>query len=206
MSELKDSGNRREFITGSVRDIQEGKGRFDLIPYPALKRVAQHFEAGCKKYGERNWEKGQPLSAYFNSATRHLNEAYSGATDEDHEAAAVWNCLCYLQTSIWIKEGKLPKGLDDRPSKMSRMEKLMFDIETAIDKDIADAESSADKALCTLWPIKTPMIEHFEELRKHSRATAAESLASPKSREVKRPIKVRAKHLKSNLSTKKRGK
>jgi hypothetical protein len=29
---IKDSGNRREFETGAVRDIQEGKGRCDLMP------------------------------------------------------------------------------------------------------------------------------------------------------------------------------
>ena len=32
MAELKDSGNRREFDTGAVRDISEGKGRCDLLP------------------------------------------------------------------------------------------------------------------------------------------------------------------------------
>lgn len=31
-SSIKDSGNRRTFSTGSVRDIQEGKGRCDLLP------------------------------------------------------------------------------------------------------------------------------------------------------------------------------
>lgn len=30
--EIKDSGARREFASGAVRDIQEGKGRFDLVP------------------------------------------------------------------------------------------------------------------------------------------------------------------------------
>ena len=30
--EIKDSGERREFYTGAVRDIQEGKGRCDLMP------------------------------------------------------------------------------------------------------------------------------------------------------------------------------
>ena len=29
---IKDSGNRREFKSGAVRDIQEGKGRCDLLP------------------------------------------------------------------------------------------------------------------------------------------------------------------------------
>lgn len=31
MSELKDSGQRREFESGAVRDIQDGKGRCDLL-------------------------------------------------------------------------------------------------------------------------------------------------------------------------------
>lgn len=30
--EIKDSGERREFETGAVRDIAEGKGRCDLLP------------------------------------------------------------------------------------------------------------------------------------------------------------------------------
>ena len=33
---IKDSGNRTEFDTGAVRDIQEGKGRCDLLPIDAL--------------------------------------------------------------------------------------------------------------------------------------------------------------------------
>ena len=32
MPEIKDSGARREFESGAVRDIQEGKGRCDLLP------------------------------------------------------------------------------------------------------------------------------------------------------------------------------
>lgn len=36
MAELKDSGARREFESGAVRDIQEGKGRCDLLPLDAV--------------------------------------------------------------------------------------------------------------------------------------------------------------------------
>jgi len=32
MANLKDSGERRQFGSGAVRDIQEGKGRCDLLP------------------------------------------------------------------------------------------------------------------------------------------------------------------------------
>lgn len=33
---IKDSGARTEFVTGAVRDIQEGKGRCDLMPLDVL--------------------------------------------------------------------------------------------------------------------------------------------------------------------------
>ena len=37
--EIKDSGNRREFSTGAVRDIQEGKGRCDLLPLEVVAQI-----------------------------------------------------------------------------------------------------------------------------------------------------------------------
>lgn len=36
---IKDSGNRRQFETGAVRDIQEGKGRCDLLPLDVVARI-----------------------------------------------------------------------------------------------------------------------------------------------------------------------
>ena len=39
--EIKDSGTRREFSTGAVRDIQEGKGRCDLMPLDVVAALYQ---------------------------------------------------------------------------------------------------------------------------------------------------------------------
>ncbi len=36
---IKDSGERREFSTGAVRDIQEGKGRCDLMPLTVVGNI-----------------------------------------------------------------------------------------------------------------------------------------------------------------------
>lgn len=36
---IKDSGERREFGTGAVRDIQEGKGRCDLMPLDVVSEL-----------------------------------------------------------------------------------------------------------------------------------------------------------------------
>lgn len=114
-NKVKDSGKRQKFTTGAVRDIQEGKGRFDLLPPRAIKRVARHFENGSKKYGDRNWEKGMPLSRFMDSAMRHIFAILEGKEDEDHKAAAVWNLLCFIETEERIEAGILPKKLDDLP-------------------------------------------------------------------------------------------
>ena len=91
---VADSGVREEFSTGSVRDTREGKGRYDLLSPFALRRLAKHTENGAKKYGDRNWEKGQPFSRFFDSGMRHLQKYLMGLRDEDHLAAALWNFMC----------------------------------------------------------------------------------------------------------------
>lgn len=110
---VQDSGERQEFSTGSVRDTNKGKGRFDLIPAHALKRLAQHYENGAVKYGDRNWEKGQPLSRYMDSAIRHAYAYLGGSKDEDHLAAVAWNALAAIETEYRIEKGILPEELDN---------------------------------------------------------------------------------------------
>lgn len=148
--ELQDSGNRREFDSGAVRDINEGKGRCDLLPLgvvadvwgdgilcyidqyvrsgnktsleraikffaecrygnlaTALLEVAKHYEDGCKKYGERNWEKGIPLHCYIDSGVRHYIKFIRGDTDEPHDRAFLWNLL----GALWTQKNK-PELID----------------------------------------------------------------------------------------------
>lgn len=38
---IKDSGDRREYATGAVRDMAEGKGRCDLLPLDVAARILQ---------------------------------------------------------------------------------------------------------------------------------------------------------------------
>ena len=114
---VKDSGKRQAFKTGSVRDTREGKGRFDLISPIALKRLAQHYENGAKKYGDRNWEKGQPISRYLDSLIRHAYCYLEGHRDEDHLAAMMWNAAGAIHTEEMVERGLLPKELNDLPTK-----------------------------------------------------------------------------------------
>lgn len=43
MAELKDSGARREFASGAVRDIAEGKGRCDLLALDIVGKLFRHY-------------------------------------------------------------------------------------------------------------------------------------------------------------------
>ena len=110
---LKDSGKRQEFNTGSVRDTREGKGRYDLLPPHAIFLVARQFEEGASKYGENNWQKGQPISRYVDSALRHLFKHMAGESDERHDVAAAWNIMAMLETQHMIEQDDLPKELND---------------------------------------------------------------------------------------------
>ena len=97
---IKDSGERTQFPTGAVRDMHEGKGRMDLLPWAAIMEVSKHCEAGAKKYGEHNVDKGIPTSSLCDSALRHLAKYLDGWKDEQHLLAATWNLLWALEMEI----------------------------------------------------------------------------------------------------------
>lgn len=98
-SAIKDSGNRTEFTTGAVRDMHEGKGRYDLLPWDAIHELAIHCAEGANIYGERNCEKGIPIHSLIDSAIRHLSCYVRGMDDEGHLAAAMWN----IGFAIWME-------------------------------------------------------------------------------------------------------
>jgi hypothetical protein len=120
---LKDSGQREQFCTGSVRDTQAGKGRFDLVPMFVVWLISCLYEEGAIKYLARNWEKGQPLGQYLKSANNHIAKLMCGMRDEPHALQAIWNLMGYVYTSVMIKTGVLPKELNDMPDQFAGADK-----------------------------------------------------------------------------------
>lgn len=117
--EIKDSGKRKKFETGAQRDLSSGKGRFDLLPMQVIKALAIHYEMGCNKYGERNWEKGIPVARFCDSAMRHLAQFIDGEDDgENHLISAIWNLASVYETILRIQQGRLPENLYDLPRKI----------------------------------------------------------------------------------------
>lgn len=112
--EIKDSGQRTEYANGFVRDMHEGKGRFDLMPWYAIWELAKHCEAGAKKYGERNIDLGCPQHSLIDSAIRHLAKYLMGWDDEDHLRAALWNIAWAVQQDVIMPE------MQDIPARMNK--------------------------------------------------------------------------------------
>ena len=62
--------------TGIKHD--QDKLRMDLIPPEAIYAMAEVLTFGCKKYGNRNWEKGIELDRLFAATQRHLWAMWNG--------------------------------------------------------------------------------------------------------------------------------
>lgn len=108
---IKDSGQRTEFASGAVRDMQEGKGNLAVFPAESILRLSKHYEAGAQKYGFFNYQKGIPVSSFMSSALRHLFKYLAGKDDEDHLSAAAFNIL-----GAMLMENNKP-DMQDLPSR-----------------------------------------------------------------------------------------
>ena len=104
---------RESFSTGAVRNQQEGRGRFDLIPFEAMLAYAQRLEYGVQSgYAPNNWEKGMPLSRILSSMRRHASQVNFDFS-EDHIGAVLFNAGAFVTIVTRIKAGLLPRDLDD---------------------------------------------------------------------------------------------
>lgn len=102
--EVKDSGERKQFDSGMVRDTAAGKlDWWRVYVGPMLKRLAVHVTKGAVKYpdvkpGVPNWTLAagpEELQRYRESAARHFAQWMDGDQDEDHAAAVVFNLNGY---------------------------------------------------------------------------------------------------------------
>ena len=104
---------KKVYESGATRSDPTGKGRWDLMPYEALHRLAERFEYGVERHGERNWEKGQPVSRCYSSALHHIYRYLAGMGDEDHLGAAMWNLVAAATIEARCLSGDLPRELLD---------------------------------------------------------------------------------------------
>ena len=77
MSAILDSGNRRTFQTGAVRDIQEGKGRCDLLPLLPIYKMLRDDILFCVNQFEDSGDPKYLLEAVLQFSTEFDNSVYT---------------------------------------------------------------------------------------------------------------------------------
>lgn len=115
----KDDGHRDRYGTGAMRSDRSGRGRYELIPPCALKRLAIQYEHGAVQKGARNWELGFPISRAVCSAIGHIEDYLDGDRSEDHLAAGAWQLFAAMTFERGVAEEMLPLDLMDIPLKES---------------------------------------------------------------------------------------
>ena len=114
VKELKETPKTRQmefFKSGAIRENKIGKGRYDLISPLAIERLARVLEQGAMSHGERNWERGLPMTRTLDSALRHINKYMSGEIiDRDSGLPTLSHALVNLVFANHFEEGIL-RGL-----------------------------------------------------------------------------------------------
>lgn len=99
---------------GGVK-FDNGKISFALIPWVAVRAVAQVLNYGARKYAPRNWELGMDWSRPYDGAIRHLSAWWEGEDkDPDTGMSHLWHAATNIFFLIAYEDRKV--GADDRPN------------------------------------------------------------------------------------------
>lgn len=121
--QMGDSVNVREGLEtvgskGCVRQINGGRGSYELMSPFVSQADALLFEWGSINRGERNWEKGCPFSRCIQSMERHIAKFKMREADKEHDdnlAAIRFWAGAIIHYKEMIKRGILSDDLDDMP-------------------------------------------------------------------------------------------
>jgi len=100
----------QEIPNGGIRSTDADDVAYDLISPIGLRRLAQTYREGERKYTACNWVKGFPVRSILNHVIRHIFLYLYGDRTEDHLAHAAWG----LFTAMHFEETR-PDLLQSMP-------------------------------------------------------------------------------------------
>ena len=101
---IKDSGERREFQSGAVRDIQEGKGRCDLLPLDVVSKWAESINDSPSLYKILYY-----INLYKNSYPHNITSIYQAMNEFCADVS--WSISdALLEVSVHYEEGAKKYG------------------------------------------------------------------------------------------------
>lgn len=142
---IKDSGERREFETGAVRDIQEGKGRCDLLPLDVVARfrgqiltdISQYQENGDIKHLENALQRftdkymNKNVSATFLEVSKHFEEGAKKYGEYNWQKGIPTHCYIDSAVRHYLK---FLRGDTDEPHNRAFVWNILCCIWTCIHK------------------------------------------------------------------------
>lgn len=107
---IKDSGSRTEYKTGAVRDIQEGKGRCDLMPLDVVAEIGDCWEPWQRDILHMldNFQDTSEISHLYDCITTFASHTYS-----DLETLLLDVSIHFKQGASKYGEGNWKKGIPE---------------------------------------------------------------------------------------------
>lgn len=157
---IKDSGNRREFETGAVRDIQEGKGRCDLLPLDVIARLRGNIFDKISKYQEDGYitpllealqmfvdkHKSKDISGAILEVSKHFEEGAKKYGENNWQKGIPTHCYVDSAVRHYLK---YLRGDTDEPHDIAFMWNIICCIWTCIHipqlNDYANTQNEQEK-------------------------------------------------------------
>ena len=157
---LKDSGCRREFASGAVRDIAEGKGRCDLLPLDVLwhmypeafwpfksidayirKGDIEDLESMLRRFLEKQY--GDPITGFL-EVSKHYEDGALKYAERNFEKGIPLHCFIDSAVRHYLK---LRRGDNDEPHDRAFVWNILGAIWTHVqDPDLKDRPSRECKS------------------------------------------------------------
>lgn len=107
-----------DLTKGGVK-FDQGKISFALVPWVAVKALAQILNYGARKYAARNWEMGMDWDRPFDGCLRHLMAWWEGEDkDPDTGYSHLWHAFTNIAFLITYEQRGI--GTDTRPKPSNR--------------------------------------------------------------------------------------
>lgn len=167
--EIKDSGNRTEFATGAVRDIQRGKGRFDLMPLRAMGKLLWLHERSNEKSAVTTSDIVMYIYDFgrlgnFNYLMMAVN-SYAKMTNKDIFALMLDVAKHFENGALKYGEHNWQKGIPISRYIDSALRHLMKDLAGETDEDHAAA--FVWNCMCAAWTMEhLPAMDDYTLARK----------------------------------------
>ena len=103
MTYMKNTANKLTAAEGPGLKLDDGKLRYDLLPFSVIDELVNILTFGAAKYGDNNWQNVEGFDRrYFAAAMRHLS-AYAQGEIFDKESGELHlsHALTNIMFLIW---------------------------------------------------------------------------------------------------------